>query len=77
MITIEQEIIQRYAPDSLLLDEALRDNSRAILFCECIEDKLLNLPFFYDKMLKRRLSEALLSPVAWIRRRATELSKES
>ena len=77
MITIEQEIIQRYAPDSFLLDQALADNSKAILFCKYIEKELLNLSIFYDPMLKRRLAEALLSPVAWIRERASQLSKES
>lgn len=32
---------------------------------------------FYDSIIKRRLPEALLSPVGWIRSRAAQLEQES
>lgn len=71
MPTIEQEVIRVHAPNSYLLDMALKDNGKAIIFCKQISYYIL-----YDSVIKGRLSEALLSPVPWIRERATKFLGE-
>jgi len=78
-LTLEQEILLHHRPKTQWTEEAMQDQNKAI--------KLLNVlhiyktdpqPYlFYDATIKKRLPEALLSPIAWIRERASQLSKES
>jgi hypothetical protein len=76
--TIEEKIVQQYAPDSSLLDLALERPLNCIKYVEIIGKRDAppgELPSSYDDLLVSNLSEALLSPVDWVRERATILAQ--
>jgi hypothetical protein len=68
-MTLEQKIIQAYAPGSCLLDLALENSDRCNRYLIALEKKLIS-DFSSNKLIQEYPLEALLSPVGWIRERA-------
>jgi hypothetical protein len=77
-MTLEQRLIQKYAPDSLLFDKALEDHNACIKYVQLLlSTNRATRADFYDQIISQHLAEALLSPVGWVRARAFEIQKQN
>ena len=76
MLSLEQLIIIHHAKDSYLALACQSNQNLAVRIVKAFEARKELPEDHFDKIIKERLSEALLSPVGWVRERARKLFEE-